>query len=163
MESSFGCLKEVTISHTTTLKGMKIKDARAMRDAVANLKRQGINCDLLENAKPRMYYSNQEGVCDFVLRLHDGNYDVGFKLQDNGEYHAVLDTWNGYVADQIGADRATCPIPSTPEGRTQHAMGRFLQEYGLHTAINTATADGMIVEGYSKDAQGNYQLELAVL
>ena len=152
------------MSHTTTLKGMKIKDAKAMRDAVAGLKRSGINCELLENAKPRMYYSNQEGKCDFVLRLNDGNYDVGFKFDEKaGEYVAVLDTWNGYVANVIGADRATCPIPNTPEGRTQHAMGRFLQEYGLHAAINAATEDGMIVEGYSKDEKGNYQLELATL
>jgi hypothetical protein len=135
-----------------------------MRDAVAHLKQQGINCELLENAKPRMYYSNQEGVCDFVLRLSDGNYDVGFKFdQTTGEYVAVLDTWNGYVANQIGADRATCPIPTTPEGRTQHAMGKFLQEYGLHAAINAATEDGMIVNGYTKDEKGNYQLELAVV
>jgi hypothetical protein len=141
---------------------MKIKDAKAMRDAVSALQRNGVNCTLKENAKPRMYYGNQHGVCDFVLQLHDGNYDVGFVKQDNGEFHAVLDTWNGYVSKQIGADIQTCPMPNTAEGRTQHAMGRFLQEYGLHAAINAATEDGMIVQGYSKDEKGNYQLELAM-
>jgi pyridoxine 5'-phosphate synthase PdxJ len=152
------------VSHTTTLKGMKIKDDKAMRDAVDALKQQGINCELLTNVKPRMYYNNQEAACAYVLRLHDGNYDVGFRFDEaTGEYHAVLDTWSGYVAQQIGANPTTCPMPTTTEGRTQHAMGRFLQEYGLHAAINAATEDGMIVNGYSKDEKGNYQLELASL
>lgn len=152
------------MSHTTTINSVVIRSATALRQAVAELQSQGVQCSLLEDAKPRMYYTHQEERCDFVLRLDNAryngkNYDIGFKKQDDGTYSAIFDEWGSAVSGQVGA---ACPMPNTPEGRSQHAIGRLLQEYAKFAAIESAVAQGYIVESTTKDAEGNYQLQIAV-
>jgi hypothetical protein len=146
------------MSHTTTLKGVLIKDVSALRAAVADLVASGLNVALLENAKPRMYYDNQSGVLPFVLQLKDTKYDVGFKLEADGSYAPVFDEWNGYVKGQIGA---ACPLPSTPEGKAQHQIGQLLQNYQKHVAINMAVSQGYSISGTEYDEQGNLHLTIA--
>jgi hypothetical protein len=148
------------MSHTTKLKAVEIRDVSALHSAVAELKSSGVNCDLVQNAKPRMYYNDQHGNCAFVLKLHDAPYDVGFDLQPDGSYLPVFDEWAGHVGGQIGA---TCPMPNTQEGRAQHAIGKFTQSYAKHAAINAALAQGYMVEGTEVDADGNVHLTLAVM
>lgn len=147
------------MSHTTTLKGLAIRDVDAMHKAVADLKAKGVNCSLVRNAKPRMYYQSQHGECEFVLKLHDAPYDVGFDKQDDGTYAPVFDEWAGHVGRQIGA---TCPMPDTPEGKAQHAIGQFSQSYARHAAINSAVSQGYLVESDYIDNDGNVQLVLTV-
>lgn len=146
------------MSHTTKLKSVEIKDVSALFSAVGDLKAAGIRCDLVQNAKPRMYYNDQHGQCAYVLKLHDSQYDVGFDLQKDGTYAPVFDEWGNYVGGQIGA---ACPMPNTQEGRAQHAIGKFLQSYAKHAAINAAVAQGYMVEGTEVDADGNVHLMLA--
>lgn len=146
------------MSHTTTIRGVKITDIAALRSAVAELQAQGVNCTLMENTKPRMYYANQHGVCPYVLRLDNSPYDVGFDQQEDGSYVPVFDEWAGKVRGQIGA---TCPLPNTEEGRAQHAIGRLMQGYAKHAAMNAALAQGYMIESCETDQQGNVQLVLA--
>lgn len=121
------------------------------------LKAKGINCDLLENTKPRMYSNRQSPECEYVLRLHDGSYDVGFKQQKDGTYTPVLDTWNNQVSNQIGA---TCPMPNTAEGRAQHAIGQFHHEYSKAATINAALQQGFTVESTEIDENGYEHITL---
>jgi hypothetical protein len=146
------------MSHTTKLKAVEIKDVSALFAAVADLRASGVNCELVQNAKPRMYYNDQHGECAFVLKLPDTRYDVGFDRQADGSYAPVFDEWQGYVGSQIGA---ACPMPNTQEGRAQHAIGKFLQNYAKHAAMNAAIAQGYMVEGTEVDADGNVHLLLA--
>lgn len=149
--------KGTKMSHTTTLKSVAIRDVVAIQSAVRDLSAKGIGIELKTNCKPRMYYANQGEVCEFVLGLTEGKYDVGLKLQKDGTYAAQLDTHANYVSGQIGA---ACPMPNTPEGRAQHAIGQFMQSYARHAAINTAVNAGYMVESDTIDAQGNVQLVL---
>lgn len=146
------------MSHTTTIKSVKITDINALRAAVADLQAQGVKCSLKENVRPRMYYGNQHGVCPFVLHLEGSRYDVGFDKQKDGSYVPVFDEWQGHVGGQIGA---TCPMPNSPEGRAQHAIGRMLQGYAKHAAMNAALAQGYMVESCETDEKGNVNLVLA--
>lgn len=146
------------MSHTTTLKGVLIKDISALRAAVNDLKIAGVNCDLVENAKPRMYYSNQHNNSAYVLKLHDGQYDVGFDKQADGTYAPVFDEWGRHVSGKIGA---SCPMPNTAEGKAQHAIGQLLQSYQKHVAINAAVMQGYSVEGTHTDNEGNIHLVIA--
>lgn len=152
------------MSHTTTIKGLAIKDLSAMRSAVAKLKSQGINCDLVANAAPRMYYPDQyrkdkgRATCEFVLKLHDGQYDVGFEKQADGSYAPIFDDHARYVANKLGA---SCPMPNTPEGRHVHQIGKFMQAYAVDAATNAAIASGYMVESSSIDQSGNVQLVLS--
>ncbi len=146
------------MSHTTKLSNVVIRDISALKQAVSALKAKGINCELLENTKPRMYSSSQSPTCEYVLNLKGGQYDVGFQEQKDGTYVPVLDTWDNNVSGQIGA---TCPMPHTEEGKAQHAIGQFMQEYSKAATINAAMQQGYIVESTETDAEGNIHLTLS--
>ena len=146
------------MSHTTTIKSLKFTDPAAMRAAVQELQANGVRCELVENQRPRMYYRGQHAACPYVLKLHDCIYDVGFDRQKDGSFVPAFDEYQGHIGQQIGA---TCPMPSSQEGRAQHAIGRFSQLYAKHAAINAATAQGYMVESCDTDAQGNLNLVLA--
>jgi len=150
------------MSHTTTLKTVVIRDVAALQRTVAELKAKGVNCDLVENQRPRMYYAKQHGESAYVLKLHDAPYDVGFDLQADGSYAPVFDEWADHVANQIGAGKG-CGLakPGTPEGRAQWAIGQFMQGYAKNAAINAATAQGFMVESTSYDKDGNLHLTIA--
>jgi hypothetical protein len=149
------------MSHTTKLNNVVIRDVAALTAAVAELQAAGVRCELKTNAKPRMYYGNQHGDCDYVLSLKDSQYDVGFDRQKDGTFVPVFDEWNGHVSRQIGADAAVCPMPNTPEGRAQHAIGKFMQFYAKNAAINAAVSQGYMVEGAVMDDKGNCHLTIA--
>jgi hypothetical protein len=149
------------MSHTTHLKAVQIRDVSALRQAVAELKSKGVKCDLVEKDRPRMFYAQQHGECDFVLKLTDAPYDVGFDRQQDGSYAPVFDEWGQHVARQLGADVNVCPMPTTPEGKAQHQIGKFMQSYAKFAAINAAVAQGYIVEGTQTDAKGNVHLVLS--
>lgn len=146
------------MSHTTTLKGVVIRDISALTSAVNDLRAKGVNCELVQKAKPRMYYQNQHGECDYVLRLKDGAYDVGFDKQSDGSYAPVFDEWSTHVSDQL---RAACTVPSTKEEKAMWAIGQLMQGYAKHAAVNAAVAQGYMVESTTTDKEGNIHLILA--
>ena len=59
------------MSHTTAIDSVIISDVAALQAAITELSREGISCELLENAKPRAYYSSQEGLgqARYVVKL----------------------------------------------------------------------------------------------
>ncbi len=141
------------MSHTTTLSNVAIRDISALRTAVTELQKSGIDCELVEGGVPRMYFTEQGEECEYVLKLKDGKYDVGFKYEsDQGAYVPVLDTYANHVGKQIGA---TCPMPSSAEGKAQHAMGKLMQGYAKNAAINAAVQQGYSVDQVTVDDDGN--------
>lgn len=99
------------MSHTATVKSVPIKDVRALRQMVEDLQRQGIKCELLEKAVPRMYYQDQikrhlgnnkdfvlnstnAEVCDYVLNVKDAYYDIGFLKDKDGNYVPLFDDFD---------------------------------------------------------------------
>lgn len=144
------------MSHTTTVKSVKITDINALQLAIQQLKAEGVRVDLLQNAKPRMYYQNQHGNSAYVIKLHDGQYDVGLDLQADGSYVPVFDEHAGYVAKYLGAKRAR----KQGEESAQHALGNLLQKYAVNVAVNTAAMQGYIVESTEVDNDGNVHITL---
>lgn len=145
------------MSHTTKISGVKIKDIDALQKAVADLKAKGIDCDLVQNAQPRMYYGSQHGKCDYVLKLNKGDYDVGFDKDKDGAYVPVYDEHMNKVGKHIGA---TCPMPDTKEGRAQHQIGQLMQGYAKHAAINQAQREGYMVTNSQIDQNGSVVLTI---
>ena len=132
---------------------------------IVNMRAEGINCSLDRNAIPSMYYAQQHGACDYVMRLPNAQYggkqfDVGFDKQEDGTYVPVFDEWGQAVGKEVGAG-AACPMPTTPEGKAQHQIGRFMQHYAKNAAINAAAQQGYAVESCAQDADGNYQVVIA--
>lgn len=139
------------MSHTTTVKSVQYADEAAIRAAVDALQQQGVGISLLENSKPRMYYENQQGRCDFVLKLN-GQYDVGLVRQHDGSYLPVFDEWGGHVAEVIGTGR----------GSAEQHIGRFTRAYSEQALRRKAYEMGYSVDSVHTDSAGNVQLVFAV-
>lgn len=126
------------MSHTTTIKAIKITSIDALRIAVNELKSQGIKCELAENVKPRSYSANQQGmgVAPYVLRIPDANYDVGFYQTDDGSYEARTDFFLGSVAKVLG-------VPAADRERAEQAqLGKLYQAYGIAVVEEQARRQG---------------------
>lgn len=146
------------MSHTTTIKSVAIRDAQAIRQAVERLQGKGVNINLLENTKPRMYYESQGEKCEFVLHLPGARFDVGLKLQKDGTYAAMYDEHARHVGNVIGA---ACNIPNNRDDQALHQIGQFMQAYSEFAAVNAAAQSGFMVESVETDKDGNVQLMLA--
>ena len=101
-----------------------------------------------------MYYEQQAsevGVCDYVLRLYDSRYDVGFQKQEDGTLAPVFDGWAGQIRNTGIGTNPTCPLPNTPAAREQSHIGSLMAAYSKHAAINAATSAGYTVEDVTYD------------
>jgi hypothetical protein len=151
------------MSHTSIIKGIELRDARAIEQAVADLRAKGVEIELRINETPRMYYESQArevGVCDYVLRLGKSRYDVALKRNPmTGTYDVFLDTWGGDIAGAIGA---TCPLPRDEYARAaEHAIGQFVQRYGVNVSKNQARQAGYEITEMV-DESGTVHLMVAV-
>lgn len=147
------------MSHTASIKSIKIQSVAALRAAVEELNRTGTKMSLVPNAQPRSYYSahgmEQAGMgkADFVIKLDGAAYDIGLYKQTDGSFEARTDFWMGSVEKVLGA------TARTPENVEQAKMGKLLQMYGIHAATETARRQGHMVRRINK-ADGTIALEV---
>jgi len=128
------------VSHTSAVKSIAITSVEALREAVKELNANGVKCSLVENSTPRAYYSNQTGLgkADFVLKLDNSRYDVGFYKSENGGYEVRTDFWGQDVKNQLGAT-------ASGPGKTEQAqLGKLFQAYGIHAAMMEARRKGLM-------------------
>ena len=150
------------MSHTSTIKGVTIRDVHALRAACNELKnKQGVNLTLAENVTPRAYYSNgrQQGMeqpAPFVIQLHNGRYDVGlYKTEDGKGYEARCDLWGGDISKDLGVTDSKCT------DQNQRALGKLYNLYSVHAAMRAAAAQGQQVERLDR-ADGSVQLMVKI-
>jgi hypothetical protein len=130
------------VSHTTTIKAIKIASISALRMAVEDLNQQGVRCTLKENVKPRAYFSQQQGMglAPYVLEMSGCDYDIGFYLSEDGKtYEARTDFWAGKIEQLLGAK------PGDESRRDQAKMGKLYQAYGIAAATEAARKQGKMV------------------
>jgi len=123
------------MSHTTRVTGIEITDVAALKMAVGDLKLAGVNCELLENTKPRAYSNRQEGMgeAEFVLKLNDATYDVGLYKSDNN-YEARTDFYQGSVQRVLGA----------PDAKTnQEKLGKLYMYYSANAVSRSLAMKGI--------------------
>ncbi len=143
------------MSHTTAINSIAIRSIVALRAAVDYLKSKGIACSLVPDETPRAYYPNQPGLgkADFVLKLNDAKYDVGFYKDDKGGYEVRTDFWAGNVAAVLGVP---APAKSTNQ---QHLLGKLFQAYGMTAAEEQARKQGyMVARQHLPDGRVKLQL-----
>lgn len=144
------------MSHTTTISKIVFTDKAALRSAIKELKQNGVKCDLLENATPRAYYDNQQGLgtAPMVVKLHDARYDIGLYQNDELKgLEARTDFYGGTVQKVLGAKARA------GEDQDQARIGKLYQMYGIHAATRKATQQGFMVRRSTK-ADGTVQLQL---
>ncbi len=184
------------MSHTATVSCVPIKDVRALHLMVQELQAQGIKCELIQNAVPRMYYADQIGKhlkgknntliyhtnpeeCDFVLRVKDAFYDIGFlrnkdgalePLFDDFDYpsHIVPSTHDGHgpIREFLGAAFAGQVQHWSGERKDDeqslHSIGKMLQSYTKHAAVLSAEDEGYSVTSSTLNDKGEVVLELEI-
>lgn len=144
------------MSHTTEITGIVFSDMQALEAAVVQLKAQGISCLLEKGVTPRAYYTNQDGMgkADYVLRLFDCAYDVGFYPRDGGGYVARTDLFNQQVSKILG-------VPVGKGGPEMAALGKLNQAYAVEAATRQAIRQGHTVRRSARD-DGSIQLIVEV-
>jgi len=133
------------MSHTSTIKSVKILDLQALRQACEELKRtQGVDLTLIENHVPRAYSQGQLKAADLCIQLNDGEYDVGLYKTTDGSYEARCDFYTGDVEKQLGANREQLSLHTnlTGEERTQAQLGKLYQFYSVKAAENAIIRKG---------------------
>lgn len=146
------------MSHTTEVTTVVFHDVDALRLAVRDLQAAGVKCTLQEKVKPRAYYANQQGmgVADYVLRLEDAPYDVGFYNDPKVKgYVARTDLFAGRVANVLGAQARP------GEAAEQAALGKLYHAYAVNAAVRQAAKQGYAVRKVTK-ADGTVQLIMNV-
>lgn len=147
------------MSHTTAVKSTKIMSATALAAAVLELASKGIKCSLVPNESPRSYFSaygrEQEGMgkADFVMKLDDAKYDIGFYKQPDGSYEPRTDFWAGSVEKVLGTPA------SAKEFADQAKLGKLFNAYAVHATMEQARNSGRMVRRVDH-ADGRVQLVL---
>lgn len=144
------------MSHTSTVKSIKIQSITALRAALAELHASGVQCSLVEGGTPRAYFTNQDGMgkADYVIALPGATYDIGlYKTQDGNGYEARTDFFGGSIERLIGCKA------SSPESQQQARMGKLFQLYGVHAATEAARRKGHTVRRIA-GADGKIKLEI---
>lgn len=143
------------MSHTTTIDAIMFTDMGALQAAINELKATGVDCELLQNIKPRAYFSDQKGmgVAPYVVKLNDARYDIGLYESEEGGYEARTDFYGGTVEKQLG-------VQDNEVSAEQRKMGKLYQMYGVHAATRKAVQQGYGVNRVNK-ADGTVQLRIA--
>lgn len=129
------------MSHTTEIDAVEIIDIAALQAAVNELAASGINCQLVENVVPRAYYNDQLPKAEYVLKLNDSDYDIGFYKRENGKgYNTRCDFFNRKVEGVLGA---TC---GQDEDAGMAKLGKLYQSYAIHAATHAAVQQGYSVQ-----------------
>lgn len=103
---------------------------------------------IVENQKPRMYFSGQGEVCDYVLIL-PGKYDVGLKKNQKGTYDLVFDSHGNHVYSVLGSSHG--------KSQLKHVLN-LVQEYQKAAVLAQAAAQGLPIESVSYDKNGNLHI-----
>lgn len=142
------------MSHTTSIKAIKIQSITALQSAIEELKQSGLAISMVAGATPRAYFSNQQGMgkADYVIQLGSCPYDVGLYKTDDG-YEARTDFWMGHVEKVLGA------TPRNKDNAEQAKMGRLFQMYGVHATMEQCRRNGQSVRRTTK-ADGTVALEI---
>jgi len=114
------------------------------------------------------FHTNPE-ECDYVIELEDAYYDIALIKDKNGYLVPFFDDYN--YPSQSSGTKATKPIRGVLgakyEGKvehwsgerdatdqTLHSVGKLLQGYARHAAMEAATMAGYQVLGYEEDDKG---------
>jgi hypothetical protein len=144
------------MSHTTTIKAIKIQSITALRMAVDDLNARGVTCTLVENVKPRAYFDDQVGmgVAPYVLQLTGAKYDIGFYASEDGSYEARTDFFGGSIEKMLGAK------PGDVARAEQARMGKLYQLYGVAAATEAARKKGYMVRRIENKETGAIALDI---
>ena len=118
------------MSHTASIKAVKIQSINALRAAVKELnERHGIKCTLVENTKPRAYFTEQMSNKTDLFGDANATFQPTFSWNDvtgdlrinaevkeskGGKWYIAVDSWkpSGEQAQRQAPQRHAQPAPA---------------------------------------------------
>ena len=149
------------MSHNVRLNGVKFANLNTLKAAVQELRNEGANIELVEGTGliARAFGAGASDVpCDVLLRVNDGQWDVGFKLNERGEYIPELESM--FRHRHLSATGNEAPVEGCRVDYGGIQIGQLTQRYALVQAeINAAQAGYSTTRTYDS-AKRQFQLEV---
>ena len=153
-----------------------------LRDAVPRMfYKDQITKHLSTNQNYRL--NGQNDVCDFVLSLPNCFYDIAFVKHRDGHYEPVFDNFvfppaSSYSGENRGTKSIKDELGLNMQGAkaqgyssagameaaeaTMCSIGKFLQSYSKHAAIEAAEDAGYMVSSVDVNEKGEVVLEVEI-
>lgn len=140
------------MSHTSRITAVKITDLKAFEKAVQDLRKEGLQIEVLHNQVPRAYFDNQDGMdtpAKQLLRVAGCKYDIAlYEIEgERGKHELRTDFYDSNIAKLLGADRQYLKTidRNTDEGREEYQqgqLGKLYQRYAYHATVAAAMSHG---------------------
>lgn len=128
------------MSHTTEVNDIVFTDIEALKAAVNELAAKGVKLSLTKGGTPRAYYANQNGMgaADYVLKVEQARYDVGFYSdKDKKGMVARTDFFGGDIERLLGTPVKQGDDPNRAK------LGKLYHTYAIHAATRAAAKKGL--------------------
>jgi len=151
------------MSHNVTVKGAVFDDVSLMEAAVASLQAEGLNIEFVqENASIRGWVGQRSNVAA-AIKLNDHQYDIGFNVNDDGQYVAFGESYltqgRGAHLSPLGVHQAYTNIEGDtvqPDEATR-LLGKFAMHYNVCKAEEQMATQGLSCE---RDVQEDGTIQL---
>ena len=125
------------MSHNVVFKDVKFTDIQALRAAVQELARSGVNIKLSDKKTFRTYGSNPN-TCDMVIELPGCVHDIGLQRQKDGTLTPIFDPYDHNISANVGL----------PQYCDYNSPGRHIGKL-VQTYVACKTEKEAVNQGYS--------------
>ena len=138
------------MSHTTTVKSVKVTNVQAMRRAVEALNAaQGTNYVFTDNGHCQLWGTKKS--CAFTITVPGVRMglNVGFEGNEAEGYTPVFDAHGGWIAEHLGGGRS---LAKTPDEINLSNIGKLMHQYSLEVVRTVAGEAGcMLTEQFNAE------------
>jgi hypothetical protein len=140
------------MSHTTSVKTVKVTDIRAMEAAVQHMNEtKGTNLKMVMGGEVQLWFEKQK--CAFVINVPgvQRNLNVGFQGNEAEGYSPVFDSHGGWIAKYIGGGK---DMAKTQDEHNLANIGGLMHAYAVQSVRNVASSAGSQIDLTYNNATG---------
>ena len=136
------------MSHTTTVKSIKVTDLAVLERAVTRLAQQkGVDLRFERDSQCRLWFNSP--VMPAVVKVPGCKFDVGFKANEDGTYSPQFDAHGGWLYPYTGGG---AEIAETSDEKKLSMIGGLMQAYAIEAVNNVAgNSNAMVQENWNSD------------
>lgn len=135
------------MSHTTTIKSVKVTNLNAMERAVEALNaKHGLNLRVKRNSRVQLWFETKAAALVVDVPGVDRGLNVGFVGNEREGYVPVFDAHGGWIADKIGGG---AELAQTADEHNVANIGMLMHAYAVETVREVAGAsNAMVTESF---------------
>lgn len=147
------------MSHTTTIKTVKVTNVNAMERAVAQLnQKHGLNLKFQRGGSVQLWYEAKP--CAFTVTIPGvrKGLNVGFQGTEAEGYTPLFDAHGGWIAEHIGGGKK---LAKTDDERNLANIGMLMHAYAVEQVREVAGQANCMVGEEFNPATGEMVMQLA--